>query len=206
MSDFVEDIVKRLAPDATEQQVTAAAARARDKCMENGGGISQLYTDSKSAAESVIKEAIAETVTKAKLKGETDLGIPEMTKIEGERLAFGKAGALSPLKHRGDYVKKYGQAAYDASMKVWGASATDLKPRKNPYTKAVKKQLREALTGTLEDTSFNRVFNSDQIKKPSKVKPPKLAGGPMTMTQLGQLFKSDPVAARAIAAKSGLKI
>ena len=207
-SDFVLDIVKRLAPDATDQQAKTAADRARDKCMAAGGGIAQLFTDSKSAAESVIKEAISETMVKAKLKGETDLGGPELTALEGERLAFGKAGILSPLKYRGDYLKKYGQAAYDAAMKRWGASATNLTPHSNPYTKKVRKQMRAAREGTLENTEFNQTFHADEIVKPKppKVKAPKLDAANPNLTQIGQLFKTDPAAARAAAARIGLKI
>ena len=154
-TDFVEDIVKRKFPDATEAQVTAAAERARAKAIENGGGIAQLYTDSEAAAEVIIKEAMNEITAKAKLKGELDLKSAELTKLEMQRLCFGKAGADKPLAHRGEYVRKYGEADYQAAMKIWGASATDLSPRKNPYSKPVRKALRQARRGTLEPTDFN---------------------------------------------------
>jgi hypothetical protein len=205
-SDFVLDIVKRLAPDATDQQAKNAADRARDKCMASGGGIAQLFTDSRVAAERVIREAISETFVKAKLKGETDLAGPEVAKLESERLCFGKAGALTPMKFRGEHVKKYGQAEFDSAMARWRASATNLAPHSNPYTKAVKKQMREARNGTLDSTPHNDIFHADEIKAPKPPKRPKVEGGVMSMTELGRLYKSDPEAARAIAAKSGLKI
>jgi hypothetical protein len=91
-------------------------------------------------------------------------------------------------------------------MKTWGASATNLATHSNPYTKSVKKQMREARNGTLENTEHNRMFAADQIKAPPKVKRPKVEGGPMTMTALSKLYLADPEAARAIAARSGLKI
>jgi hypothetical protein len=206
--DFVLDIVKRIAPDLTEQQATAAAERARAKAMESGGGIAQLFTDSKTSAEIVIKEAVSETMAKLKAKGETEITASELARLEKQRLCFGKAGADKPLLHRGNYIKTYGQADYDAAMKIWSASATNLTPKSNPYTKKVRKAMRAARTGTLENTEFNQVFHANEIKQPKSPKPEKvrLTPGKLNLTELGKLYKSDPASARAIAAQSGIKL
>jgi hypothetical protein len=210
MTDFVIDLVKdeakTLKLDLTDQQIEASAERARDIAKANGGGIAQLYTDHAASAKFIVKEAISDTMAKLKAKGETDVTASDLAECEAGRLAFGNAGAAAPLKHRGEYIRKYGQAKYDAAMKLWGASATDLTPRKNPFTKPVRRAMREAREGTLEATPFNLTFNADQVRAPPKPPKVKVKGGPMTMTELGALYKSDPAAARAIALKNGLKI
>jgi hypothetical protein len=207
MTDFVLDIMKSKYPDATEQQQTAAAQAARDKAMAAGGGIAQLYSDSKAAADSLIAEAMREVMAKAKASGETEITASELIKLEAQRLAFGKAGAKTPLLHRGQYVKKYGEADFNAAMKFWGASATDLTPRKSPFAKPVRKAMREARGGTLEATPFNEVFHADEVKAPPKPKPPKLKpGAAMTMTQISQLYLTDPANARIAAARIGVTL
>lgn len=216
-TDFVIDIVKRLAPDLTETQTVAAAARARAKALENGGGIAQLYADAEKAggtfADAVVKEAIRETLAVLKAKGETDVTESELAKLEKQRLCFGKAGADAPLKHRGEYTTEYGQADFDTALKIWGASMTDLTPRKNPYSKPIRKAMRAAREGTLEATPFNLAINPDQVKapKPPKLTPEQLASNPWSaagwnLTRQSQAYKANPVEAQRLMAQVGARL
>jgi hypothetical protein len=208
-TDFVIDLVKRDFPNATEQQIEDAAQLARDNVMKRGGGIAQLYQDTDAKGGTVVKGEIAlamrETMAKLKAKGETAITAAEFEDLEGQRLCFGKAGAASPLKHRGEYVKKYGVEKFNAAMKIWQASPSDLSPRKNPFAKSIKKAMREQREGTLENTPFNNSLYPDQVRQPKQPKV-KLPPGPFNLTQLGALYKSDPATAKLVAQRNGLKL
>jgi hypothetical protein len=67
----------------------------------------------------------------------------DLEKVQDAAMAFGKRGQDAPLKHRGEYVKKYGVAAYEAERAKWGASASNFASGKNPYKgQGLKKALK----------------------------------------------------------------
>ena len=85
-----------------------------------------------------------------KIKPVPKISAQKLERIEDAKLAFGKRGQDAPLKHRGEFVQKYGEAEFEIERAKWGVDLKSLKPGKNPY----KAQLRAAEAG--------------EIKKPAK--------------------------------------
>jgi hypothetical protein len=164
------------------------------------------------SVDSLLNLAERELKQSAKVNGTTQWTDAELEFIRDAKATFSKKAVKegAPAKRRAEFIQKHGIAAYEAERAKWGAT-TDVrvpgtvKPYKNI------KGLKKALNGTLEDTEFNRIFNAEKIKTPNAAKsvPVKLAPGKVngvSLTSLGELYKSDPAAAKREAARYGLKI
>ena len=57
----------------------------------------------------------------------------QLERIEDAKLAFGKRGQDAPLKHRGEFLKKYGEVEFDIERKKWGVDLHSRSPGRNPY-------------------------------------------------------------------------
>jgi hypothetical protein len=88
------------------------------------------------------------------LEAEKVKPVPKITpekleRIEAAKLAFGKRGQDAPLRHRGEFLKKYGEAEFEIERAKWGVNLKSLAPGKNPY----KSELRAAEAGEIKKSA-----------------------------------------------------
>ena len=94
----------------------------------------------------------------------------ELERIEAAKLALGKKGIREgrPAFYRAEFIRRYGEAEYQAEKKKWGATDDVRVPGTNPY----KARLREAKnTGKLPTNATSTVTVSDgkQSSNPWKI-------------------------------------
>jgi hypothetical protein len=163
------------------------------------------------SVDSLLNLAAAEFAQAKKVNGVAQWTDAELTFIRDAKATFSKKAVAegAPGKRRAEFIAAHGLPAYEAERAKWGATTDVRVPGKSPYKNI--KGLKKALNGTLEDTEFNRIFAADKIKKPKAEKsaPVKLTPGKVngvSLTSLGELYKSDPAAAKREALRYGLKI
>jgi hypothetical protein len=214
MSDFLDDIIKQKFPDATPEQIAKTNELTRAKAMAAGGGIAQLYTDSKSSAESLIGEAYREVTAKAKLKGAAQFTDTEIEYMRDAKATFGKKAVLAqnPGQRRNDFHKKYGDEKFQATKKLFNATDDVRVAGTNPWKG--NKAVRRALKGEkLEATEFNMAMNPGQVArpKPAKLTADQKSSNPFlaqnwNLTAQSRLYRLDPSLANSMAARAGIKI
>jgi len=205
----VEKMAKEKFPDHSPERLAAVIAQAAKlgKAMPEGGGLAVFDVPQIGALLAVADRDVLEA---EKLKGHSPFTEAQTEKMRDILDTFTKRGVKpvndNPGERRNNFHKKYGEAAYQEAKKITGSTDDVRVAGRNPWkgNKAVKRALKGERD--LPDTEFNRVFNADRIPLPPKPPKVKVKGGPMSMTELGALYKSDPAAARALAAANGLKI
>ena len=214
MADFLDDLIAKRFPDATPEQIAKTNELTRAKAMAAGGGIAQLYTDSKSSAESLITETYGEVSAKAKLKGAAQFTDAEIEYIRDAKATFGKKAVLAqnPGQRRNDFHKKYGDEKFQATKKLFNATDDVRVAGTNPWrgNKAVKRALKGE---KLVSSEFNLAMHPDQIArpKPAKLSPEQKSSNPFlaqnwNLTAQSRLYRLDPGLCASMAARAGIKI
>jgi hypothetical protein len=215
-----ETLAKKLWPDATPDILAATIEAAVADAKTFGGGLGGMP---ESTIRSHLEAAHAKVTAAAKLNGSAGFAADDLEYITDVRNTYtkralrqridasGKTLAPNPGTLRAAFIRKYGIEKHNEAMKLTGAT-TDLRVAgRNPWkgNKAVKAAFKAT---QVEDSSFNRVFNSERIAQPLKAKPtqeqkssnPFLAQN-WNLTAQSKLYKLSPDLASSMAARARVR-
>ena len=198
--------------DLTDEQRLDTIERARASAIADGGGIAILP---EITVISLLEQANAARIAAAKAKGEAQFSGQDLNRVRMARLGWGKDGVDTPLKHRGEFLREFGEVEFKKEDAKWlkkNPTDKDIAPRRNPY-KGVK-GLKRALRGTEENTEFNQIFNADRIRTPKPLKLSKEAqrdnpfsAAAWSVTRQGEIYKTlGADVANRMAAAAGVRV
>jgi hypothetical protein len=212
MTDIARTLIETKFPNYDKSRVDAILERASETSKKKDGVGIALVTGS--ALDSLIN--VAEWELRHVKQVEKQFSDDELERVRLAMLGWGKAGRGAPLKHRGEFARKYGEAAAAAEDAKWRRkNPVDkgmLAKRVNPYKKVPG--LKKALRGDdnpLPPTSFNQQVHgvlppAKKLPKDVRKSNPFMPGPSFSLTRAGELFKADPATARQLAALAGVKI
>jgi hypothetical protein len=215
MTDTARALIETKFPNYDKSKVDAILERASETSKKKDGvGLALVYG---SALDALIN--MAEFDVRNTGKEKPRFADDDLDRVRLAVLGWGKGTTdAQKLTHRGQFARKYGDAAAMAEDQKWPRRNPNdkgmLAPRFNPYKKVAG--LKKALRGDgdpLSATIFNQAMHGVVPPQPKLTKEQRKAGNPFdrnspayNMTEAGRLFKSDPNTARMYAAAAGIKI